>query len=79
MRDLVIFEGILRLERRSISTSNVFHNVFVFQIHPHGGRFHLEFMSDLNCSQFALPKSLIFLFGCIGRPKGIGISWKTIS
>ena len=50
MRDLVIFEGILRLERRPISTLKVFHNVFVCQIHPHAGRFHLEFMSDLNCS-----------------------------
>ena len=73
MRDLVIFEGITRLERRSISVLKVFHYVFVSDSSSCWKVSLNELMSDLNCSQFALPKSLIFLFGCIGRPMGIEI------
>ena len=68
LRDLVILEGILRLDRRSISALKVFHNVLVSDSSS-VWKFSLkEFMSALNCSQFASPKSLIFLLGCIGRP-----------
>ena len=79
MRDLVILEGIWRLDRGLITALKVFHKVFV-SVSSAVWKVSLKaFMSDLNCSQFALPKRLVFLFGCIGRPMGIEILWKTTS
>ena len=79
MRDLVILDRIWRLDRRLISALKVFHKVFVSDSSSVWKVSLKVLMSDLNCSQFALPKSLIFLFGCIGRPMGIEISWNTMS
>ena len=65
MRDLVILEGIWVLDRGLISASKVFHKVFVSDSSSVWKVSLKAFMSYLNCSQFALPKSLIFLFGCM--------------